>query len=163
MSLELTYGSLPALLGAHTKPFLSKLAGNGALHLLMWDFNLGKLGWALLHRWHRNSFDNSFSSSFSIASPWLLTSSITSTESRKKAVLKEFQCFLCFKYVESKSWLMTCRWSRLIDGSYIKVFYDWKLCLDNKGENADNQRVSHQVVYHQVLNESPWITTLGWV
>lgn len=84
----------------------------------MCNFNLGMVGWALLHRLHRNSIDIRLSSSFSIAFPSLLSSSSTSTESRKKAVLKEFQCFLFFKCAELKSWLITCRCSCRIDGSW---------------------------------------------
>lgn len=113
-----TYASMLTLHGVSTRrPFWSRVLGKEARQFVTCDFNRGMLGWALLHRWHRNSMDNMLSSSFRIAFPLLLTSSITSTESRKKAVLKEFQCFLFFKCVESKSWLITCRCSCRIDGS----------------------------------------------
>ena len=114
-----SYGTVLELLAAVTRrPFWSRVFGKEAWHLLMCNFNLGMVGWALLHRLHRNSIDIRFSSSFSIAFPSLLTSSSTSTESRKKQVLKEFQCFLFFKCAELKSWLTTCRWSCRIEGSW---------------------------------------------
>lgn len=104
--------------GASTKwPFSRRAWGKGAWQMLICDFSLGILGCALLHRWHRNSIDNWESSSFIVAFPWFLISSITSTESRKKAVLKEFQCFLFLRWLELKSWLMTCKCNCLIEGA----------------------------------------------
>lgn len=115
------YELTAALLGAVTRrPFSTRLAGNGAWQLVMCDFKRGILGCALLHRWQRNSIDNTLSSSSSLAFPQPLISSITSTESRKKAVVNEFQCFLFFRCFELKSWLITCRWSCRIDGVCIK-------------------------------------------
>lgn len=111
------YG-LALFLGASTRqPFSSRLLGKGARQLLICDFNLGMLGCALLHRWHRNSIDNKLSSSFNVALPWLMISSSTSTELQKNAVLKEFQCFLFLRCLELKSWLITCRCSWRIDGA----------------------------------------------
>uniref|UniRef100_A0A7C9AMT9 Uncharacterized protein n=1 Tax=Opuntia streptacantha TaxID=393608 RepID=A0A7C9AMT9_OPUST len=98
------------------RPFSRSEAGKGALQALMCNFKRGMLGCALLHRWHRNSFNRRLSS-FMDALPHLSNSSITSTESRKNSVLKEFQCFLCFNCCESKSWLITWRCNCLIDGT----------------------------------------------
>lgn len=112
---------MSALHGASTRrPLWSKAGGKGARQLLICDFSRGMLGCALLHRWQRNSIDIWLSSSLSVAFPLLLTSSIASTESKKKAVLNVFQCFLFFKCFESKSWLITCRWSCRIDGACIE-------------------------------------------
>lgn len=108
---------LPALAGAWMRRPLSRSeAWKGAWHVIMCDFKRGMLGCALLQRWHRNSFDRRLSS-FMDALPYFSSSSITSTESRKNSVLKEFQCFLCFKCCESKSWLITWRCNCLIDGT----------------------------------------------
>ena len=74
-------------------------------------------GCALLHLWQRNSIESRLLPSFIMAFPFLFTSSMTSTESRKKAVLNEFQCFLFLRWTELKSWLITWRWSCLIEGA----------------------------------------------
>lgn len=116
VGLFLSYLGLVSFCPETKRPFWWRWGGKGALQLIKCDFRRGMLGWALLHLWQRNSMDNSFSSSFRVAFPKLPTSSITSTESRKYSVLKVFQCFLFFRCFESKSWLITCRCSCLIDG-----------------------------------------------
>ena len=99
-----------------SRPLWRRCGGKETLQLATWDLSLGMLGCALLHLWQRNSIVNNFSS-FIFTAPCLSISSIASVESRKKAVLKEFQCFLFFKGAESKSWLITWRCSCLIEGT----------------------------------------------
>lgn len=112
-----TYWLVPSLSVANNRrPFWSREAGKGARQLPMCDLRRGMFGCALLHRWQRNSIDK-MSSSFNVARPNLSISSITSTESRKKALLKEFQCFLFLRCFESKSWLITWRCNCRIDGA----------------------------------------------
>lgn len=98
------------------RSFWSRGAGKGARQLLICNLSRGMLGCALLHLWQRNSIDK-MSSSFNVARANLSISSITSTELRKKAVLKEFQCFLFLRYFELKSWLITWRCNCRIDGT----------------------------------------------
>lgn len=85
--------------------------------MAMWDFSFGMFGWALLHLWHRSSIASTFSSLLVVVDPFCSISSITSTESRKNDVVKEFQCFLFFKLAELKSWLMMWRCNCRIDGT----------------------------------------------
>jgi hypothetical protein len=53
--------------------------------------------------------------------PCCSISSMTSTESRKNEVVKEFQCLLFLKLGELKSWLMMWRCNCLIDGTCKKT------------------------------------------
>ena len=99
-------------------PFSTESRGNGARHDFMCCFRLGMFGCMLRHRWHRSSsLSKLFSSPHGLTLPVFFSSSITPLESRKNAVVKEFQCFLFFMQGESKSWLTICMWSCLIDGS----------------------------------------------
>lgn len=98
------------------QPFSSKMIGKEAWQSFMCDFKRGMLGCALLQRWHRSSLARIPSSCID-AFPKFSTSLITSITSRKNSVLKEFQCFLCFKHCELKSWLITWRCNCLIDGT----------------------------------------------
>lgn len=110
------YWVVPSFFGASTRrPFWSRGAGKGAWHWAIWDLRRGMLGCALRHRWQRNSIVKSLSSS-KVTCPCLSISSITSTESRKKGELKEFQCFLFLRCSELKSWLITWRCNCRIDG-----------------------------------------------
>jgi len=63
----------------------------------MWDLSFRMFRWALLHMCHLSSITRT--SGLVDHS----TSSMTSAELRKSAVVKEFQCFLFFKLGELKS------------------------------------------------------------
>ena len=105
-------------------PFSTKSWGKGLWHSFICCFNLGIFGCTHRHLWHRSSnFIKLSSSPQGVTLPVLFSSSITPSESRKKVVVKEFQCFLFFMQGESKSWLTICMWSCLIDGSWRRCMY----------------------------------------
>ena len=103
-----------------SRPLLKRCSGKAAWQPATCALSLGMLGCALRQRWQRSSATKSRSSPRE-ATPTFSTSASTSTESQKNAVVNEFQCFLFFKCSESKSWLMTWRWSCRIDGTLKKL------------------------------------------
>lgn len=93
----------------------------GVLQERRWDLRRGMFGCAVWQRWHRSSIFKNLSSTSGLHGftlPQFSTSANISCESRKKSVVKEFQCFLFFRHGESRSWLITCMCNCCIEGTW---------------------------------------------
>jgi len=137
--------------------FCRRCEGKEDLQFAMWDFSFGMLGCALLHLWHRSSIASIFSSLLAVADPCCSISSMTSTESRKNGVVKEFQCFLFFKLVESKSWLIMWRCSCRIDGTCKRTRHLGLLSFafglkDDRNDPSKSNSKNHSRVWFEKSN-----------